>query len=99
MKIHLVFHIFLLKPYKESTIPGRLEAPPLPIEIDGKEEYEVSEILDSCINWKKLEYLVYWQSYKVSERTWEPAANIINISKMLQEFYRQYPHKPSLKNV
>ena len=64
MKIHLVFHVSLLELYKEPTIPSRLQAPPLPIEIDGEEEFEVSEILDSGINWKKLEYLVYWQVTK-----------------------------------
>ena len=73
-----------------------LEVPPPPIEIVGKEEFEVSEILDSRINRKKLEYLVHWQGYKVSERTWENVVNLMNASKMLQEFHRQYLQKPSL---
>ena len=68
MKIHPVFHVSLLEPYKDSTILGRLQAPP-PIEVDGTEEFEVSEILDSRINCGKLEYLVHWQGYKVHERT------------------------------
>ena len=88
MKIHPVFHISMLEPYKKSSILGRLQAPPPPIEIDGEEEFEVSEILDSRINRKKLEYLVYWQGYKVSERTWEPIANLINAHEMIQEFHR-----------
>ena len=50
MKIHSIFHVSLLEPYKKSTISGRLQALPLPIEIDGEEEFEVSEILDSRIN-------------------------------------------------
>ena len=56
MKIHPVFHVSLLKPYKDSTIPGRLQAPP-PIEVDGAEEFEVSEILDltsTMENWSIL---------------------------------------------
>ena len=99
MKIHPVFHVSLLEPYKESTIPGRLQAPPPPIEIDGEEEFEVSEILDSRINRRKLEYLVHWQGYEVSERTWEPAANFDNAPEMIEEFHRQYPTKPSAKDV
>ena len=69
MKIHPIFHISLLEPYKDSTIPGRLQAPPPPIEVDGTEEFEVSEILDSRINRGKLEYLVHWQGYEVHKHT------------------------------
>lgn len=99
MKIHPVFHVSLLEPYKESTIPGRLQAPPPPTEIDGEEEFEVSEILDSRINRRKLEYLVHWQGYEVSERTWEPAANLDNAPEMIKEFHRRYPTKSSAKDV
>jgi hypothetical protein len=67
MKIHLVFHVSLLEPYRESTIPGQLPAPPPPIEINGEEEFEVSKISDSRINRRRLEYLVHWQGYEVSE--------------------------------
>ena len=90
MKIHLVFHVSLLEPYKDSTIPGRLQTPPPPIEVDGAEEFEVSEILDSCINHGKLEYLVHWQGYEVHERTWEPAANLENAPEMIAEFHQEY---------
>ena len=58
MKIHLVFHVSLLEPYKKSTIPSRLQAPSPLIRIDDEEEFEVSKIIDSCINRKKLEYLL-----------------------------------------
>jgi hypothetical protein len=34
MKIYPLFHISLLEPYKESSIPGRFLVPPLPIEIE-----------------------------------------------------------------
>ena len=97
MKIHPVFHVSLLEPYKDSTILGRLQAPPLPIEVDGVEEFEVSEIFDSCINRRKLEYLIHWQGYEVHERTWEPTANLENAPEMSVEFHREYPSKP--KNV
>ena len=97
MKIHPVFHVSLIKPYKDFTIPGWLQAPPSPIEVDGAEEFKVSEILDSCINCEKLEYLVHWQGYEVHERTWEPPANLKNAPEMIAEFHREYPSKP--KNV
>jgi hypothetical protein len=49
MKIHPVFHVSLLEPYKESSISGRFQVPPPPVEIEEQEEFEVSEILDSRI--------------------------------------------------
>jgi hypothetical protein len=49
MKIHLVFHVFLLEPYHTSIIPRKIHDPPPPIEIDGEHEYEVEDILDSRI--------------------------------------------------
>ena len=94
MKIHPVFHVSLLEPYKESTLPGRVQETPPPIEIEGEEEFEVSEILDSRIHRRRLEYLVHWQGYEVSERTWEPASNLDNAPEMIREFHRLYPQKP-----
>ena len=95
MKIHPVFHVSFLEPYKDSTIPGRLQAPPPPpIEVDSAEEFEVSQILDSRINRGKLEYLVHCQGYEVHERTWEPAANFENAPEIIAEFHQKYPSKP-----
>jgi len=47
MKIHLVFHIFLFKSYKEPDIIGRKQPPPPVVIIDNQEEYEVEEVLNS----------------------------------------------------
>jgi hypothetical protein len=46
-----------------------------------------------------LEYLVQWQEYDVSERTWEPVANLRHAPEMLQEFHHRYPEKPSSKDA
>ena len=99
MKIHLVFHISLFKPYKASSILDRSKVPPPPVEIEGNEEFEISEILDSQIIQRKLEYLVHWQGYDISERTWKPAANLCHASEMIQDFHHQYPEKPNPKNA
>jgi hypothetical protein len=69
IKIHPVFHVSLVELYKESSIPGKFQVPPSPIEIEGQEEFEISEILNSQIIRRKLEYLVQWQEYDISERT------------------------------
>ena len=58
--IHPVFHVSLLRPHHKSNLPGRKHPDPVPIEVDGKEEYEVAEIRDSRYysKWHKLQYLV-----------------------------------------
>lgn len=71
MKIHPVFHVSLLEPYKNVNIPRRRQVPPLPMEVDNNEEFEVEEVLDSRGHQNRLEYLVHKSGYDISERTWE----------------------------
>jgi hypothetical protein len=47
MKIHCVFYVSLLGPYHASTILGRMHNPSPPIEVDGEQDYEMDDILDS----------------------------------------------------
>jgi hypothetical protein len=47
MKIHLAFHVSLLESYQTSTIPRRIHEPHQPFVVDGEQEYEVEEIVDS----------------------------------------------------
>jgi hypothetical protein len=42
-RVHLVFHVSLLEPYRES---GRVQPPPPPIKMEGALEYEVESILE-----------------------------------------------------
>ena len=88
LRIHPVFHSFLLEPYQESTILGRITQPPPPIELEDGPEYEVAAILDSKIVCNKLYYLVDWLGYSPSERTWEPIENVTNTRALLEDFHR-----------
>ena len=50
MTIHNIFHISLLEPYEDNKFPSQIQTPPPPIEIDGEPEYELEEIIDSCLH-------------------------------------------------
>jgi len=99
--IHPVFHVSLLEPYYTSNIPGRHQAPPPPIEIEGENEYEVNTILDSRVRRRRLEYLVAWTGYEDQEDavTWEPAKNLTHVSDLVQEFHEEHPDKPGPDGV
>jgi hypothetical protein len=64
MKVHPIFHVFLLEPYKESNILDRTQPLPPCIEIDNHEEYEVEEVLDLRQRRGRLEYLFHWRDVK-----------------------------------
>jgi len=69
MRVHPVFHVSLLEPYHENALPGRVQEPSLPVEVEGELEYEVAEILDSKIEGRKLKYLVDWVNCRPEEWT------------------------------
>ncbi|MBW0511472.1 hypothetical protein O181_051187 [Austropuccinia psidii MF-1] len=94
--IHPVFHISLLEPVKTSKIPNWHQEPPPPIIIEEKEEWEVSQILDSKLKRRKLWYLVEWRGFSQdSERsTWEPAGNLKNCLELVKDLHSLYPEKP-----
>jgi RNase H-like domain found in reverse transcriptase/Reverse transcriptase (RNA-dependent DNA polymerase)/Integrase zinc binding domain/Chromo (CHRromatin Organisation MOdifier) domain len=99
IKIHPVFHVSLLEPYHQNTIPGRTQPPSPPIEVDGETEWTVSHILDSKIKRNRLFYLVEWEGYGPEDRTWEPAPNLRNAPDLVKEFHDHYPTKPSTSNL
>ena len=99
MKIHPVFHISLLEPYKDINIPGRSTPPPPYIEIDGQEEFEVQSILDSRIHRNQLQYLVEWKGYGISDASWEPAKNLKHAPQVISSFHRKYPNKPRVRRL
>jgi hypothetical protein len=100
MKIHPVFHVSLLEPYRENTIEGRIQPPPPPPdEIDGELEYEVKEILDSKIVRGKLQYYIDWEGYTPEERTWEPAESVEYAADVVVDFHRRYPNRPAPHDI
>jgi Chromo (CHRromatin Organisation MOdifier) domain len=77
MKCHPVFHVSLLHTYRSD---GRLQPPPIPLDIDGEIEYEVEQILlhrDVKIGKRtRREYLIKWLGYGHEHNSWENSTNL-----------------------
>jgi Chromo (CHRromatin Organisation MOdifier) domain len=77
-KIHNVFHTSLLMPYKEMEEHGNNYAQPPPELVEGEEEYEVKQVLNSrrtgCA--KKLQYLLRWKGYSRAHDSWQDATEV-----------------------
>jgi len=99
MHIHPVFHVSLLEPYRENSFPVRVQPPPLPVEVEGEEEFEVRSILDSKKEHGRLLYLVDWEGYGPEERTWEPAAHMKHAPEAVANFHRRNPQRPMFKSA
>jgi len=58
-RLHPMFNVVKLTKALEDPIPGRkVSPPPPPVVIDGQEEWEVEEVLDSRWHCKRFQYLI-----------------------------------------
>src|SRR6201996_9858367 len=93
-RIHPVFHIDLLTPYRETTMHGENYQRPPPELVDNEEEFEVEAILDSRTfgRGRKLQYLIKWLGYPDSDNQWEDADKVY-ADELVREFQRRHPTK------
>ena len=79
MRIHLVFHVSLLEPFKGDTKDSEISYP-YSIGVNCKKKYWLEKILASRIGGrskkKKQQYLVKWEGYPSSNNTWEDKDNV-----------------------
>ena len=91
-KIHPVFHVDLLTPYKETTFHGVNYTRPPPDLINNEEEYEVEQILDLRTRGRnrKVQYLVKWVGYPDSDNQWLDAEQL-TADEAIREFKKRCP--------
>ena len=93
-QLHPVFNVVKLFAAPEDPIPGRkLQALPLPIVIDGEEEWEVEEILDSRWHQRRFQFLVKWKGFSREHNFWEVASDVKALD-LVMEYYWKYPAAP-----
>ena len=100
-RLHPVFHVDKLSPWRGNNVNGILPAPPAPIELEDAIEYEVGDILDSRIIKKPrrdpiIQYRVSWKGYTTAEDTWEPIEHLQNAEELIAEFHERHPKAPRL---
>ena len=98
-RVHPVFHVSLLKPWRRGQFHGDDDDDESSIpELMAKDEdedrpdvYEVERLLRwrwSPNNKRKKEYLTLWTGYPIEEATWEPAAHFTSpagLRRMIRE--------------
>jgi len=88
IRIHPVIHVSEFEPYYEDHFE-RKQPPPPPIIVNDEEEYEVEKILDKRKHYGKIQYLIKWKGYPLSEASWEPENNL-NSPDLLEQFNKNY---------
>ena len=77
--MHPVFHVSLLKPWRESRWSCPVEEQELDVNVEPEPMYEIDRILKWCkvkVGRKKTrEFLVIWQDLPLDEAEWVPEAN------------------------
>jgi len=97
MAIHNTFYISLLEPYQDNRFPSQIKEPPPPIQIEGEDEYELDEIIDSQLHYNKLQYRAKFKGYLPEhDKVWYPAENFNKTDYPVQPFHQPYPRKPGM---
>jgi len=91
---HRTFPVSLLHAAADDPLPGQVVPPPLPVIVEGEEEWEVEEILDSRRTRGWLQYLVKWRGF--TDPTWEPEENLTGV-EVVDIYHGHYPERHPYK--
>jgi hypothetical protein len=86
-KIHNVFHVSLLEPYRRR--PGQKTVIIQPDLINGEEQWAVERLLGRRIHRGKEEFLVRWKGFDSSEDQWKKEEDLFGLEKQIADLRRQ----------
>jgi len=91
----------MLEPAIFNLLPKRTELAPTPVIINKEPKYEISQIVDSKIDYQqvcKLLYKVIWLEYEDTEdkSEWISVSKLTYVSDLVSNFHIIYPTKLSL---
>jgi hypothetical protein len=89
--IHNVFHTSLLSPYCENPVHGPNFPAPPPDLIEGKEEFEILQILRHRGPLNNRLYLIQWKGYTAEEDTWIPERELKHAKTVLLTYKKAHP--------
>ena len=92
-QLYPVFNIVKLSATSDPILGRKPQALPLPIIVDGEEEWEVEEILDSCWHQRRFQFLVKWKGFSREHNSWKAASDVKALD-LVTEYYRKHPTAP-----
>ena len=84
-RVHPVFHVSLLKPYKAPKDASKRQRPPPPVILEDGPEHEVEAVLAHRYVGKKLQYLIKFKGYDHVYDEWLPPSQL-HCDELLQEY-------------
>jgi len=93
-QLHPAFNVIKLSTTPEDPILGRKpQALSPPIVVNGEEEWEVEEILNSHWHQRRFQFLVKWKGFSREHNSWEVASNV-KAPDLVVEYYWKHPAAP-----
>ena len=101
--VHPIFHVSQLEPHFPSSLPHQHQDPPPPVFLDdeGDEHFEVSAILDSRLDKRitrrcPIVYLIQWQGYENTDqgREWKKAEDLAGAHDLIEAYHSQHSDRP-----
>jgi hypothetical protein len=89
-RLHPVFHISLLEPYKRREGDTSIPELPNPQLIEENTQWVVEKILDRKEFPEGWKYLLQWEGYPEEYNSWEPE-NFLSEGSLLQDYEREHP--------